>query len=105
MLISVFFSESDPHAQLNDVEPIDQDQYQELEDERDDTEPDEVHTICDPAETQERSAPQTRQASSCDLNQELDKPTQPKPQKLSINTNIPRKKTISFNISWYNSFV
>jgi hypothetical protein len=53
-LTTLFFPESDPHAQLDDVEPIDQDQYQEHEDERDDhdterddaerddTEPDEV---------------------------------------------------------------
>lgn len=126
LLITLFFPESDPHAQLDDVELIDQDQYQELEDgrddhdterdgaerddterddtERDDAEPDEVHAICDPEETQERSAPQTSQASSCDLSQELDEPSQPKLQKFPINTNFPSKKTRSFNASWYNRF-
>ncbi len=118
LLITLFFPESDPHAQLDDVEPIDQDQgqYQELEDERDDAErgdterddaergdterddaePDEVHTICDLEETQERSAAQTSQASSCDLSQELDKPSQPKLQKFPINTNFPSKKNEIF---------
>ncbi|CAB4003823.1 Hypothetical predicted protein [Paramuricea clavata] len=108
--INAYHLESDPHAQLDDVEPINQDQ--ELEDERDDHDtqrddagPDEVHTICDPEETQEESAPQTSQASSCDLSQELDiKPSQPKLQKFLINTNFPSKKTRSFNTSWYNRF-
>ncbi|CAB4043031.1 Hypothetical predicted protein, partial [Paramuricea clavata] len=101
----------DPHAQLDDVEPIDQDQ--QLEDERDDHDTqrddaerddagsDEVHTICDPEATQKEYALQTSQASSCDLSQELDiKPSQPKLQKCPINTNFPSKKTRSFNASW-----
>ena len=94
LLITLFFPESDPHAQLDDVKPIDQDhyRYQELEDERDDAEPDEVHTICDPEETEEISAPQTSQASSCDLSQKLDKPSQPKLHKFPINTNVSCKK-------------
>jgi ABC-type Zn2+ transport system substrate-binding protein/surface adhesin len=106
---------------VDDVEPIDQNQYQELEDERDDcdtewddaerddrerddAEPDEVHMICDPEGTQEGSTPQTSQASSSDLSQELDKPSQLKLQKFQINTNFPSKKTRSFNASWYNRF-
>ncbi|CAB3986535.1 Hypothetical predicted protein [Paramuricea clavata] len=63
------------------------------------------HTICDHKETQEESAPQTSQASSSHLSHELDiKPSQPKLQKLPINTNFSSKKTRSCNASWYNRF-
>ena len=56
LLITLFFSRIRPtYAQLDNVEPINQDQYQVFEDERDDhcterddAQPYEVHKICDP---------------------------------------------------------
>ena len=103
----LFFSELDPHIQLNDVEPIDKDQYEQFEDkqdghhtERDDTEPDdtaqdnseadEVHTIY--KETQERCSPQTSHANCCDFSPKFDEPSQPKLKKFPENTKFPSKK-------------
>ena len=98
MKSSILFSESDAHAQPDDVEVIDQDQQfvDEQDDhdterddaERDDTEQDdggaeEVHTICGHKETQERCAPLTIQASTSDFSYKLDEPSQPRLQKIS----------------------
>ena len=111
---SILFSESDAHAQLDDVEVIDRDQQfvDEPDDhdaERDDTGQDdggaeEVHTICGHKETQERCAPLTIQASASDFSYKLDEPSQPRLQKFLINSKFPSKKTRSFNASWYNHF-
>ena len=90
----LFFSELDPHIQLNDVEPINEDQY--------DSGADEVHTIN--KETQERCSFQTSQASCCDFSHKFDEPSQPKLNQFPVNTKFPSKKTRSFNASRYNRF-